>query len=93
MTTLWHCSVAVQPLCAFPSSSPEKDCILQVIQALRAESGAFLRALLYKHVLVDEFQDANDQQLELIRLLSKGFDGHVGVTVIGDDDQSIYGFR
>jgi superfamily I DNA/RNA helicase len=88
---MWRYSVT-------PSSVPKQltkggSPHLQVIQSLRAENGAFFRQLLYTHVFVDEFQDANDQQLELVRLLSKGFDGYVGVTVIGDDDQSIYGFR
>ncbi len=43
----------------------------------------------FKHVLVDEFQDNNYAQLELIKILSpKG-----NVTVVGDDDQSIYRFQ
>jgi hypothetical protein len=63
----------------------------QVINALN--NGALLRQLGYKHVLVDEFQDANEQQLELLKLLSKINGTCTGVTVIGDDDQSIYGFR
>ena len=66
---------------------------VQVSDALKEGNGSLLRLLLYKHVLVDEFQDANDQQLELLQLLGRGGDGNVGVTVIGDDDQSIYGFR
>lgn len=43
------------------------------------------------HLLVDEYQDINSAQLELIQLLS-GPDAS-GLFVVGDDDQSIYGFR
>ena len=45
----------------------------------------------FKYILVDEFQDTNWSQYELIKLLTKN-DG-VKLTVVGDDDQSIYKFR
>src|SRR5665213_1268332 len=41
----------------------------------------------FKYVLVDEYQDVNQAQYRLIRLLG---DKHKNVTVVGDDDQSIY---
>ena len=44
----------------------------------------------YKYFLVDEFQDINDVQYEVLMLLA-GDDRNV--FVVGDDDQSIYGFR
>jgi len=43
----------------------------------------------YKHILVDEFQDTNKLQYELLKLLC----GHDNLFVIGDPNQSIYGFR
>lgn len=44
------------------------------------------------HIVVDEYQDVDDRQEELIRLLSQ--DGHgIPVTAVGDDDQALYGFR
>lgn len=47
----------------------------------------------YRHILVDEFQDANIAQIELIELLGRTPDRPDNVMVVGDDDQSIYRFR
>ncbi len=44
----------------------------------------------FKYILVDEFQDTNWAQYELIKLLAGKF---ANITVVGDDDQSIYKFR
>jgi DNA helicase-2/ATP-dependent DNA helicase PcrA len=44
----------------------------------------------FEHVLVDEYQDVNKMQYELVKRLSKM---HGNVTVVGDDDQSVYAFR
>ena len=42
----------------------------------------------YTHVFVDEFQDSNDEQMELIQLLNPP-----NLFVVGDDFQAIYGWR
>lgn len=44
----------------------------------------------FKFIMVDEFQDTNFAQYQLIKMLAD--DGH-NITVVGDDDQSIYKFR
>ena len=44
----------------------------------------------YEHILVDEFQDTNTAQYELVKLLAGA---HHHIFVVGDEDQSIYGFR
>jgi DNA helicase-2/ATP-dependent DNA helicase PcrA len=44
----------------------------------------------FRYVLVDEYQDTNHAQYVLVRLLSEG---HGRVTVVGDDDQSVYSWR
>ncbi|MDD5200731.1 MAG: UvrD-helicase domain-containing protein, partial [Terrimicrobiaceae bacterium] len=45
----------------------------------------------YRHLLVDEFQDTNRLQLDLVSALATG--DPPDVCVVGDDDQSIYGWR
>ena len=44
----------------------------------------------YKYIIVDEFQDTNKLQFDLINHLAQN---HKNITVVGDPNQSIYGFR
>ena len=44
----------------------------------------------YKYIMIDEYQDTNELQLKLIQKLCTS---HNNICVVGDDDQSIYGWR
>jgi DNA helicase-2/ATP-dependent DNA helicase PcrA len=67
------------------------DLLLRVVQLFTdvPEGLAYYRGL-WRHVLVDEYQDTNRAQYRIIRLLT---DEHRNVCVVGDSDQSIYKWR
>ncbi len=66
------------------------DLVMYAVKLLRdkphAKKGVSKR---FKYILVDEFQDVNWAQYVLVKLLAET----AQLTVVGDDDQSIYAFR
>ena len=65
--------------------------LLQTLQLCKADCPAAPElAELFDHVLVDEFQDTNSVQYRLVRFFSRRTGS---ITVVGDEDQSIYGWR
>ncbi len=67
------------------------DLLMRTVDVLRLfpERLAYYRDL-FRHVLVDEYQDTNRAQYALVKLLTEE---HRQVTVVGDDDQSVYSWR
>ena len=67
------------------------DLILLVLQ-LFGEHPAALEECRdrYRYIMVDEYQDTNGSQFDLVHSLAKE---HRNFCVVGDDDQSIYGWR
>jgi DNA helicase-2/ATP-dependent DNA helicase PcrA len=68
------------------------DDLLLLTQQLFAKFPAVRReeASLFDHVLIDEYQDTNQSQYQIVKGLAMG---HRNLCVVGDDDQSIYGWR
>jgi DNA helicase-2/ATP-dependent DNA helicase PcrA len=68
------------------------DLLLLAVKLLREHPEACERwRARYRFLMVDEFQDTNRLQLDLVGLLAPG--DPPNVCVVGDDDQSIYGWR
>ncbi len=67
------------------------DLILQPLKLFEQDSDALLRWQARMHyLLVDEYQDTNASQYRLLKYLA---DMHRRLMCVGDDDQSIYGWR
>ncbi|MBT3812278.1 MAG: DNA helicase II [Gammaproteobacteria bacterium] len=82
---------AYEDLCNRSGLVDFAELLLKAHETLRdnAELLAFYRER-FKYVHVDEFQDTNTVQYAWLRLLTEGQDN---LFVVGDDDQSIYGWR
>ena len=68
------------------------DMLLLTVRILKENENIRLKlSNQFKYILVDEYQDTNMVQFEIIKLLTQY--GQNKLTVVGDDDQSIYKFR
>ncbi|MEA2706245.1 MAG: ATP-dependent helicase UvrD/PcrA [Gemmatimonadaceae bacterium] len=67
------------------------DLLVLPVEIFRKDETALARYRdRFQFILVDEYQDTNRAQFQFIKLLGSG---HGNVVVVGDDDQSIYGWR
>ncbi len=67
------------------------DLIMKAVQLLETQEDVRTKyQQRFRFVLVDEYQDINFAQFRFVQLLSEG---HGNLCVVGDDDQSIYGWR
>jgi len=74
------------------SNAVDFDDLIGLTLQLFEEHPAALDACraLYRYVMVDEYQDTNGAQFKLVKMLTEE---HRNLCVVGDDDQSIYGWR
>ena len=83
--------VALQRALKLANAMDFDDLILHPLTLFREHPDVLERwRKRFDFLLVDEFQDTNKVQYELIKLLGSG---HRNVFAVGDDDQSIYGWR
>jgi DNA helicase-2/ATP-dependent DNA helicase PcrA len=67
------------------------DLLLQTNRLFREHPEArFAESSRFDHLLIDEYQDTNDLQYQIVKSLAER---HRNLCVVGDDDQSIYGWR
>ena len=67
------------------------DLIFKTVQLLESQEDVREQYnLMFRHVLVDEYQDTNPAQFKILRLLTQR---QQNLCVVGDDDQSIYAWR
>ena len=67
------------------------DILCHCYDLLTAQSDMLIRwQKQFSYILIDEFQDISPKQYEIVRLLAAPEDN---LFIVGDDDQSIYGFR
>lgn len=88
---LAHAYLTYQRILAEASALDFGDLIAYSVRLLKERPNVLARVReRFLYVLVDEFQDTNMAQYELVRLISAP---RHNLTVVGDDDQSIYAFR
>ena len=82
---------AYEELCERESLVDFGELLLRTYLLLKSNKGVLDHyQKRFRHILVDEFQDTNEVQYQFLRLLCES-DSHI--MSVGDDDQSIYGWR
>lgn len=67
------------------------DLIMKTVQLFRTKPEILEKYQeRFKYIMVDEYQDTNSAQYQLVKLLASKYEN---LCVVGDDDQSIYGWR
>lgn len=67
------------------------DLLLKTVELLKKEPDILRHyQSKFRYIFVDEYQDTNSLQYQLVKMLSTG---HGNICVVGDGDQSIYGWR
>jgi DNA helicase-2/ATP-dependent DNA helicase PcrA len=96
-TSSWHASFSKDlleklHLCMRSYNAVDFDSLLTLTVSLFEEHPAILDRFQerFKYIMIDEYQDTNPVQYKLAELLSKKYGN---LCVVGDDDQSIYGWR
>lgn len=65
---------------------------LAMVKELLYQDPFYFEPFGFEHILIDEFQDTDARQLDLVKTMCKA-PSFKSLTVVGDDSQSIYGFR
>lgn len=91
LTTMLQIYTAYEEACTRAGAIDFAELLLRALDLWRDNPGLLQHyQQRFQHVLVDEFQDTNAVQYAWLRLLAKG---GKSLMVVGDDDQSIYGWR
>lgn len=68
------------------------DLAIEVLELIKSdEKMLFAYRKLFKYILVDEFQDCDEMQIDFLRLINEGKENNL--FAVGDEDQCIYSFR
>jgi len=83
-----------QNLLSIQGLNDYEDLIFKVVQLLETDQKISKKYRdQYRHIFVDEYQDINHGQYRIVRALAPRNSSKRNICVIGDPDQSIYGFR
>ena len=91
LTTMVQVYAAYEEACARQNAVDFGELLLRTLELLRDNAGLLEHyQRRFRHILVDEFQDTNAVQYAWLRLLAANA---ASLMIVGDDDQSIYGWR